>query len=613
MKFWRSRTTLALVLTVAALVVPCAAWYVAGMRDVERDAAQIEAGPRRIARETATQLAGRLEERLVTLIEAESSRPFYHYQSLYHDPKGVSEGASVVPSPLAQGPADPLVRAYFQIDPHGQVTLPTLPEGDLDAADQQRAFSEHGVQKELQLAVLSSVCVASLQQDEQQPWAKSTPAQLLTAAISSEQSAPPSTGQSLVQSPFLQPHYEVMEFDAYQQNARAIQIYSDLKSGSNLVRRATPLKDENQKKVAIAVSGFQWCSLQMSNGQSLVALRDVTTPDGVLVQGFVISNDGVAEALKNAALPARFLPNSSAGAYVVSARVESAGWYIVVSAAKEFDAAHLRVHHSEATFLEFFLAGVGAASIAGLCVVVLVWQTEQLARQRSQFAASAAHELRTPLAGLRMYSEMLAEGLGDPSRAKDYAHRAAEEAARLGRVVSNVLGFTRLERGALQVRPEPGDLAAVVRDCVDRQRPALEAAGASIELSVADDLPEMRFDRDAVAEILQNLIDNAEKYSRPAKDRSIEVALGCRREGREEGRFVGSGAIISVSDRGPGIPADMRRRLFRPFARGSQDDAPAGLGLGLALVKALAEAHRGAVSYEARPGGGSVFTVFLPK
>jgi two-component system sensor histidine kinase KdpD len=176
-----------------------------------------------------------------------------------------------------------------------------------------------------------------------------------------------------------------------------------------------------------------------------------------------------------------------------------------------------------------------------------------------------------------------------------------------------VLGFTRLERGALQVRPEPGDLAAVVRDCVDRQRPALEAAGASVELSVADDLPSVSFDRDAVAEILQNLIDNAEKYSRPAKDRSIKVSLSCRREGREKGRFVGSGAILSVSDRGPGISSDMRRRLFRPFARGSHDDAPAGLGLGLALVKALAEAHRGSISYEGRADGGSIFMVFLPQ
>src|ERR1039458_6361414 len=548
MKFLHSRTTLALVLTIAALVVPCAAWYVVGMREVQRNGSQIEAGPHRLARDAANQLATRLQERLDALLEAESSRPFYHYQSLYHDPKGVSEGASVVPSPLVQGPTDPFIRAYFQIDPVGRVTLPTLPEGDLDALDRQRAVAEHGIQKELQLAAPTSACVASLQQG-QQTRTKSVTASLLALAIPSQQSTPQSSGQSSVQPPVLQPRYEVMESDAYLQNAQALPIYSDLKSGSNLVRRTMPLKEEKQKKVAIAVGGFQWCSMQTSNGPSLVALRDVTTPEGILVQGFVISNEAVAESFKNAALPVRFSPVTSSGAYVVAARLKGAGWYVVVSAAKEFDAAHLRVRRSEATFLESFLGGVGAASVAGLCVVMLVWQTEQLARQRSQFAASAAHELRTPLAGLRMYSEMLAEGLGDPSRTKDYAHRAAEEAARLGRVVSNVLGFTRLERGALHVRPESADLAAVVRECVDRQRPALEAAGASIEFSVVDDAPEVRFDRDAIAEILQNLVDNAEKYSRSAMDRSIQVSLSCLREGE---RSVRSGVIIRVCDRGPG-------------------------------------------------------------
>ena len=597
MNFWRSRTTLALGLTVAALVVPCGAWYIVGSREVRRDAAQIEAGPRRFATDTASQLAGRLQERLDALLEAESNRPFYHYQSLYHDPKGASEGASVVPSPLAQGPTDPLVRTYFQIDPAGRVTLPTLPDADVGGEDVRRTAAQHAVQNDLQMAAPASACVASLQKGPLQ--------ETKLVASSSGPSSPSKLlpAQSAPQPASSKERTEVMESDAYQQNAQASQIYSELKSGNVVARRAMASKDNKQKNVAIAVGGFQWCSMQTSNGQHLVALRDVTTPEGVLVQGFVISNEAVAESLKNAALPARFLPTASLGAYVVAARLERAGWYIVVSAAKDFGAAHLRVRRSETSFLELFLAGVGAASVAGLCVVVLVWHTERLARQRSQFAASAAHELRTPLAGLRMYSEMLAEGLGDPTRSKDYAHRVAEEAARLGRVVSNVLGFTRLERGALQVRPAPGDLASVVRECVDRQRPALEAAGARVELSIADALSEVRFDRDAVAEIVQNLIDNAEKYARTTGNRTIHVTLTASERS----------VTLVVRDHGPGIPAEMRRRLFRPFARGNHEDAPAGLGLGLVLVKALADAHGGRVTYSDAPDGGALFTVILPR
>ncbi len=593
MKFWRSRTTLALVLTIAALVVPCGAWYIVGSREVQRAVDQIELPPRKAANDTARLLTQRLQDRLQTLLESESNRPFYQYQSLYHDPRGASEGPSVTPSPLAQGPTDPLIRAYFQIDPSGRVTLPTLPEAGLEAENLRWLAAQRAIQGDLQKAAQGSACVAFLQKGLPQP--SSTPSSpLLYTSTSPPQPAPPSQ------------HVEVMEADAWIQNALAARIYSDIKSGTN--SGATFADDgfrlrDGQREVSIGVSDFQWCSLLTSNGTSLVALRNVSTPVGILVQGFVISNDAVAETLKNAVLPARFTPNATAGSYAAAARLEGTGWYIVVSAAKEFAAADAQARHNWVSFLQLFWAGAGAASVAGLCVVALVWNTERLARQRSQFAASAAHELRTPLAGLRMYSEMLADGLGDPKRTRDYANRVADEAARLGRVVSNVLGFARLERGALNVRPVPGDLATFVRECVERQRPALEAAGARVELSIPESFPEARFDRDAIAEIIQNLVDNAEKYARTAHDRQIHVALSSSDD------LV----TLSVRDHGPGIPSDVREKLFRPFARGNRDDSPAGLGLGLVLVKALAEAHGGRVNCADAPGGGALFTVILPR
>ena len=600
MRFWRSRTTLALVLTIVALVVPCSAWYIAGSREVQRMIDQIELPLRQSAHDTARRLAQRLQDRLQTLLESESSRPFYHYQSLYHDPRGASEGPSVTPSPLAQGPTDPLIRAYFQIDTSGRVTLPTLPEADLEGEDLRWLAAQRAIQSDLQMAARGSACIAHLQKElpRQVPTPSSS---LLYTSTSPSLSSTSTPQQSLSQR-----HLEVMEADAWIQNALAGRIYSDIKSGTN--SGATFADDgfrlrDGQREVSIGVGDFQWCSLPTSNGTSLVALRNVSTPVGILVQGFVISSDAVAETLKNAVLPARFMPNATVGSYVAAARLEHTGWYIVVSAAKEFADADAQARHNWVSFLQLFWAGAGAASVAGLCVVALVWNTERLARQRSQFAASAAHELRTPLAGLRMYSEMLADGLGDPTRTRDYANRVAEEAARLGRVVSNVLGFSRLERGALHEPPVPGDLAAVVRDCVDRQRPMLEAAGARVELSIADQFPDVRFDRDAIAEIVQNLVDNAEKYAHTARDREIHIALSS----------VDQSVTLSVRDRGPGIPADVQRRLFHPFVRGNSNDSPAGLGLGLVLVKALAEAHGGRVAYANAPGGGALFTVILPR
>ena len=235
-------------------------------------------------------------------------------------------------------------------------------------------------------------------------------------------------------------------------------------------------------------------------------------------------------------------------------------------------------------------------------VVTMLYQSERLAQQRARFAASAAHELRTPLAGLRLYGEMLSEGLGDRSRVREYARRMAGEAEALGRVVTNVLSFTRLERDAFTVDPRPGDLATATAEIVERMRPALEGGGVAVALELEPELPAASFDRDALTHILQNLLDNAEKYTRDSDQRTISVTV----------RRDSEGVAMAVADSGQGVPQELRGTLFRPFARGHHPDAPEGLGLGLALVRELAQAQGGDVRYDDAPAGGAVFTVTLP-
>ncbi|MCX6900994.1 MAG: HAMP domain-containing sensor histidine kinase [Verrucomicrobia bacterium] len=563
-----NKTALAFVLTAVALAVPSVSWFIVGSREVATEATRLEEAPRRSAEVLAERLADRLGSRLETLREAESRRPFYHYQNLYHDPKGAYEGAAVIPSPLAQGPADPLVRAHFQIDAAGRLTLPTLNDELLDTASAEVEHAGRALQLELQ--PVAAACLEKLRS-----------AQPSTSAAGTDET-----------------RMEVMSAAAYEQNLRASRLYASIKNGKPDERPATTKVGE----VRVRVGPFHWHTVVIGGTDMLVALREVQARDGMLAQGFVIDEDAITELLRGAKFPTQFLPGPPSGATEAAVPIAPTVWHVSVFAGHAMAVARNTGREAQESFIESFTKGVIGAAAVGLCVVALVWWTDRLARQRSHFAAAAAHELRTPLTGLRMYAEMLAEGLGDPTRSKDYARRIAGEVERLGRVVANVLGFTRLERGTLRVRPEPGDLATVVRECIVRQQAALEAAGARVETALADDLSPVRFDRDAVAEILENLLDNAEKYSRTSANRAVRVTLA------RDGNTV----VLAVSDHGPGVSAAIRRRLFRPFARGGDADSPVGLGLGLALVQALARAHDAKVGCDDAPGGGAVFTVKFP-
>jgi signal transduction histidine kinase len=298
-----------------------------------------------------------------------------------------------------------------------------------------------------------------------------------------------------------------------------------------------------------------------------------------------------------------FLPGPPSRAQEFEVPLEGARWHLKLEAEPALELARRRAASVRSDFRRLFWSGLVAAIISASSLVILVWQTERLAQRRSQLAASAAHELRTPLAGLRMYSEMLAEGQGQAARSKEYAERIAAEAERLGRVVSNLLGFARLERGNRTVRAEPGDLGQAVAASVERQRAILESAGLRVEGVISRGLAPVVFDRDAIDEIMANLLDNAEKHTRSVPNRFVRVELS------EEA----TGVMLSVTDNGPGIPQSLRRRLFRPFARDGRPGGVGGLGLGLALTRSLVQAQGADWMVAAAPGGGARFTICFPK
>ena len=246
-----------------------------------------------------------------------------------------------------------------------------------------------------------------------------------------------------------------------------------------------------------------------------------------------------------------------------------------------------------------------AALVALLAVGLGGWSLLNLSERRIRFVSAVTHELRTPLTTLRLYLDMLLDGMvRDENQRREYLETLHAEADRLTRLVGNVLDFSRLENQKPHLNRAPVPAATLL----DRTRDTWEARcrNADKELVIENALgADALLDTDAelLGQVLGNLIDNACKYSRGADDRRVRL-----RARRENGKLV-----FEVADRGPGIPAAERRAIFRAFRRGHNADVTAGgVGLGLALARRWATLLAGKLVLGPPPeGGGACFQVWL--
>ena len=230
----------------------------------------------------------------------------------------------------------------------------------------------------------------------------------------------------------------------------------------------------------------------------------------------------------------------------------------------------------------------------------------KLARQKTDFVGNVSHELKTPLTSIRMFSELLAEGrVADPAKQRSYLNIITAEAARLTRLINNVLDFSRMERGEKKYNFQPCDLAEVVRAAAQTFRPHLEAGGFKFDCMLPDTAVPVHGDADALSQIIVNLLSNAEKYSNGGKEITLEL-------GRRESPLPH--AEVKVLDRGSGVPRGSEEKVFEKFYRAhdSLSSGVQGSGLGLTIARQIARAHGGDVVYEPREGGGSCFILRLP-
>ncbi|MCP4590464.1 MAG: HAMP domain-containing histidine kinase [bacterium] len=231
----------------------------------------------------------------------------------------------------------------------------------------------------------------------------------------------------------------------------------------------------------------------------------------------------------------------------------------------------------------------------------------ELGRLRSEFVADVSHELKTPLALIQMFGETLLEGrVPSESKKHEYYEIITRESRRLTHLINNILDFSRIESGKRIYKMQHVRLEDVVRDVYDAYLHELDHKGFTHDLVVADSLPDVEVDPDAISQALLNLISNAIKYS--DDERTLTILL--ERETRRGRR----GIMLSVQDRGIGIRPEDRAHLFDGFFRAPDDTVRKrrGAGLGLALVRDIVEAHEGFVEVESRLVKGTTFYLFLP-
>jgi signal transduction histidine kinase len=227
----------------------------------------------------------------------------------------------------------------------------------------------------------------------------------------------------------------------------------------------------------------------------------------------------------------------------------------------------------------------------------------KLAQMKSDFVSNVSHELRTPLALIRMYAETLEMGrVRTESKKQDYYRIVRQETERLTRLINNILNFSRIESGRKEYHFSNVQINNCVEKILDMYHFHIQSKGFTIETELKEALPEISADEEAICESLINLLDNAMKYSKENK----KIAV---RTGVENGQVY-----IEVEDHGIGISPDQQKLIFDKFYRVSSAlvHETKGSGLGLTLVRHIAQKHGGEITVKSELKKGSKFRVTLP-
>lgn len=611
----------------------------------------------------------RMDAFLMPLLVQEASRPDFVYSAnfMVATLKGGKESPQRTLSPVLDAPP-PFVRLHFQIAADGRATSPQAPTGDerqwslkqgvpaerLDGFQTQLSELSRRVSYQDLLAQLPELAptVLTAAENPAVDFNNAGPQQVVVQSFAQQQfeqlsvgngngnsdnrpantqaaannpnfanvgNAPnygkypsPATAQQAVADPLANggtANQYLADNSFNSTNARSQtqqrNVANDLSSRNSVFQAyASRVSSENRQQLVntlvVAPLALEGMSRPLWVGNELVLARRVERGGATYVQGCWLDWPALEERLRQEV--ADVLPNVECRPAEVGDVARSLATLPVRLVAPAVDDT---VTEWSPIHLALTLAWCGLA-LAAIAAAVTLASVMALSERRASFVAAVTHELRTPLTTFRMYAEMLSGGMIPPEKQPTYLDTLQAEAERLSHLVDNVLQYARLERGRQRPRREASEVAALVDRLSPRLKTRTDQVGLAWDVSVAPNAATATLTTDAGAleQILFNLVDNACKYAVAGTDPRLhlEVTLTDRR------------IVWRVRDHGPGISADGRRRLFRPFSKTVQEAAVTapGVGLGLALSRRLARELGGELSLEQSDSSGSVFALHLP-
>ena len=614
------------------LLGPAAGLSFLAWRSVDREEAVREKELMGEARAVLDRVVERERASLDELLKAEEKRPYYQYAPQYMPADVVSvNGPAYVASPLARPSDDPRVLGWFQ----WTLSQKTVSGPELFGAEGRLQRAEFLTQYE------SALPLRLMEAPTSKKLEMTAPTKVPLVVVAANEEAGQLLEEAQVANATQRPTARLENFQKRTQQQGGASVSDD---------------------VRVRITPFTWMHSLTPSSIPLVAWRLVWIPaqegkarrdapsDRWLLQGVALSPaeripEGWSEATGNPnVLLARGARPPPRDALAVIERdllegVQPATWGTIFpgdsenpfqgvtwakstpgdasSAARPAErptriraaplAGDLASARTAATS-RFFLLLAALVSVVGVGFFVLLRSVRreiETARRKEDFVAAVTHELKTPLAGIRMYADMLQEGWVPEGESREaYAGRIVEETKRLGALVDRVLELAAFDRGVATFKPVLSDLGEVVRAAAAAVEPQAAEAGVPLRVEVEDGLPLVPLDASLARQIVTNLLDNAVKYS--ARSDTKDVRATVRRDA--------DAVVLTVADRGVGVAAADRPRLFQPFHRGGREETRTarGVGLGLALVKRYADAHRARVTLDSEEGKGTTVSVRFP-